>query len=210
MPRFSDPLADSLDDPLAWENIPPALNPHPDPHPRVPRRYRGAILARHLPWSCRPPASRPAGNRGPAFRLRYPRCRRQPPSPRPDKHASPSSRNSSTFQKVSASHDTLPISISAKPMAFFNQILNDRGFIGPIGDMLAIYHQCAPLRSMPPSASPTKVTSASQASLPLMFRTKSRKLRAASSLTPQRGGLALLSQATSFPKFNGELRAIPC
>ena len=27
MPRFSDPLADSLDDPLAWENIPPSLNP---------------------------------------------------------------------------------------------------------------------------------------------------------------------------------------
>jgi len=31
MSRFSDSLADSLDDPLAWGNIPPALNPHPDP-----------------------------------------------------------------------------------------------------------------------------------------------------------------------------------
>jgi hypothetical protein len=27
-------------------------------------------------------------------------------------------------------------------MVFFKQFLNDRGFIGPNGDMLAIYHQC--------------------------------------------------------------------
>ena len=31
MPRFSDPLADSLDDPLAWEKIPPSLTPPLDP-----------------------------------------------------------------------------------------------------------------------------------------------------------------------------------
>jgi hypothetical protein len=31
MSRFSDPFADPLDDPLAWEHIPPDLNPHPDP-----------------------------------------------------------------------------------------------------------------------------------------------------------------------------------
>jgi hypothetical protein len=27
-------------------------------------------------------------------------------------------------------------------MAFFNQILNGRGFIAPNGDRLAMYHQC--------------------------------------------------------------------
>jgi hypothetical protein len=69
-------------------------------------------------------------------------------------------------------------------MAFFNQILNDRGFIAPNGDMLAIYHQCRTSTLYAPSASPTKVTSASQASLALISRTKSRKLRAASSLAP--------------------------
>ena len=31
MPRFSDPLADSLDDPGSWDDTPPELNPHPDP-----------------------------------------------------------------------------------------------------------------------------------------------------------------------------------
>ena len=31
MSRFSEPFADSLDDPHAWEYIPPSLNPHPDP-----------------------------------------------------------------------------------------------------------------------------------------------------------------------------------
>jgi len=31
MPRFSEPFADSLDDLGHWEDIPPDLNPHPDP-----------------------------------------------------------------------------------------------------------------------------------------------------------------------------------
>jgi hypothetical protein len=35
-------------------------------------------------------------------------------------------------------------------MAFFNQILSDRGFIAPNGDMLAIYHQCRTSRLYAP------------------------------------------------------------
>ena len=95
-------------------------------------------------------------------------------------------------------------------MAFFNQILNDRGFIAPNGDMLAIYHQCRTSTLYAPVGVGVEGNVCFAGELPLISRTKSRKLRAASSLTPAARLADPVVPGPSFPKINGELRAIPC